>query len=122
MNMEEEDFSLANLEDAKAHLSHLQERDSMDTSGNPDKYHTRIREARERVDEIEAALKKSGVLPYSEQELLDARIDELFPKARSKDIVEYEGSRYQLKFTPKTKSRSGKSVYSWYRRWQKISE
>jgi hypothetical protein len=120
--MDEEAYTLAHLESAKADLSHLQERDSMDTSGNPDKFHTRIRQARERVDEIEAALKKSGVIPYSEQEALDARIDEQFPKAQSKDIVEYQGSSYQLRFTPKAKSRSGKSIRSWYRHWQKISE
>ena len=113
-------FTLQSLENAKSYLASLRERDSSDTSGNVDKYHTRINRARLEVDHITQHLKLSGAIPYSEKELLEMEINKLFPKARSKDIVEYLGQKYQLKFSPNTKSRSGKTVTSWSSWWQKL--
>jgi hypothetical protein len=114
-------YSLDDLVRAKAHLEDLRERDSLDTSGNVDKYHTRINRARWEVEHIEMALKSLGKLPYSEKELLEIEIDRAFPKARSREIVEFKGQKFELRFSPKTKSRSGKSVTSWNRWWQKLS-
>ncbi|MBK5933354.1 hypothetical protein C8N32_101314 [Rhodovulum imhoffii] len=114
--------TLEGLEQAKKHLERLEERDSMDTSGNPDKYHTRINSARMEVRRITESLKAQGLLPYTEQELLNHRLDEAFPKAKSREIVEFEGARYQKRFSPATKSRSGKTVTSWNQWWQKLPD
>ena len=111
-------YTLQSLENAKAHLAHLRERDASDTSGNVDKYHTRINRARWDVEHIERQLKINGLVPYSDAELLEIEIDKKFPKARSKDIVDHNGQKFQLRFSPKTKSRSGKTVTSWNRWWQ----
>jgi len=114
--------TLEGLEQAKKHLERLEERDSMDTSGNPDKYHTRINSARMEVRRITESLKAQGLLPYTEQELLNHRLDEAFPKAKSREIVEFEGARYQKRFSPAPKSRSGKTVTSWNQWWQKLPD
>lgn len=114
--------TIEGLEQAKTQLERLEERDSMDTSGNPDKYRTRINNARMEVRRITESLKAQGLLPYTEQELLNRRLDETFPKAKSRETVEFEGARYQKRFTPETKSRSGKTVTSWNRWWQKLPD
>jgi hypothetical protein len=114
--------TLDGLEQAKAHLERLEERDSMDTSGNPDKYHTRINTARMEVRRITESLKAQGLIPYSDQELLNRKLDAAFPKARSKDIVDFEGAKYQKRFSPATKSRSGKTVTSWNEWWQRLPD
>lgn len=113
-------YTLEDLERAEADLASLQERDSMDTSGNPDKYHTRINSARSEVREIERALKAAGLIPHTEQELLEQRLDAAFPKAASREEVEFEGDSYCLRFRPLSKSRSGKTVTAWHRYWQKL--
>lgn len=112
--------TLEGLEQAKAELDRLNERDSMDTSGNPDKYRTRINNARREVDRITDALKTKGVLERTEKELLNMKLDKAFPKARSKEVVEFEGTQYVLRFSPRTKSRSGKTVTSWDRSWERV--
>tara|TARA_R110000787_G_scaffold120437_1_gene231378 strand:- start:530 stop:889 length:360 start_codon:yes stop_codon:yes gene_type:complete len=117
LNLESKD----DLEEAKKNLDRLEERDSMDTSGNPDKYTTRIRQARDEVHRITESLKRQGVIPYTKKELLTQKLDAVFPKARSKDIVEYEGKRFQKRFSPATKSRSGNTVYRWNIWWEEHS-
>lgn len=114
--------TLEGLEEAKQHLDRLEERDSMDTSGNPDKYTTRICQARDEVHRITESLKRQGVISYSEKELQNRKLDAAFPNARSKDIVEFEGKRFQKRFSPATKSRSGKTVYRWNTWWQELPE
>lgn len=113
--------TMEDLELARAELATLEERDSMDTSGNPDKYHARIRAARRHVRNIEAALKASGIIPYTEEEQLEQQIDAAFPNADNHQIVEFEGARFQLRFHPLSKSRSGKTVLEWGKSWVKLS-
>lgn len=108
------------LEEAKKHLDQLEERDGMDTSGNPDKYTTRIRQARDEVHRITESLKRQSVIPHTQQELLNQKLDAAFPKARSKDVVEFEGKRFQKRFSPATRSRSGNTVYRWNTWWEEL--
>ena len=61
-------------------------------------------------------LKTNVTLPLTEQEQLNKDLDAKFPNARSKDVVEFEGKRYQLRFSPAVKSRSGR-VKEWDRTW-----
>lgn len=114
--------TLEGLEQAKEHLERLEERDSMDTSGNPDKYHTRINNARMEVRRITGSLKEQGLLSYTDQEILNRKLDAAFPRARSRDVVEFEGARYQKRFSPATKSRSRKTVTSWNQWWRQLSD
>ena len=114
--------TIEDLEQAKTELASLEERDSMDTSGNPEKYRTRIQGARRAVRNIEESLKAAGVIPSTDQEKLERLLDAAFPKARSKEIVEFEGQRYQRVFAPLSKSRSGKSIAEWHRYWVKMPD
>ncbi|WP_319825846.1 hypothetical protein [Thalassovita sp.] len=114
--------TLEGLERAKEHLERLEERDGLDTSGNPEKYHTRINAARMEVRRLTESLKAQGLIPYSDQELLNRKLDKAFPKARSKDIVDFDGAQYQKRFSPATKSRSGKTVTSWNQWWQRFPD
>jgi hypothetical protein len=115
-------LSLADLEQAKSDLAAWNKRFDDYTGNNPDKYHADIRSARERVREIESALKEAGVLPKTKHEKLESILDRMFPNARSKEIVEYEGNRYQRRFTPLERSRSKKSVTAWDKSWAKVQD
>jgi len=101
--------TIDDLQAAKADLERLTERDSMDTSGNPEN----IAAAWRWVYEIEKALKSAGALPRTEHEEMEFKLDKAFPAARSRHIVEFEGMRFQRRFRPLTKSRSDKTVSTW---------
>ena len=66
-------------------------------------------------------MKTNGTLPLTVQEQLNKDLDAKFPNARSKDVVEFEGKRYQLRFSPAVKRRSGK-VKEWDRTWVLLRE
>ncbi|MER9232909.1 hypothetical protein NKI56_12515 [Mesorhizobium sp. M0622] len=113
-------YTLADLEQAEAELAAWNRRFDDYSGNNPDKYQADIKSARARVREIEFALKADGAIPKSEHETLETMLDRIFPNARSKEIVEYEGQKYQRRFTPLERSRSRKSVTSWDKSWVKI--
>lgn len=113
-------YTLADLEQAEAELAAWNRRFDDYSGNNPDKYQADIKSARARVREIEFALKADGAIPKSEHETLETMLDRIFPNARSKEIVEYEGRKYQRRFTPLERSRSRKSVTSWDKSWVKI--
>ena len=115
-------FTLADLEQAKAELASWSRRFDDYSGNNPDKYQADIRSARGRVREIETALKEAGLIPKTEHEVLESTLDRLFPNARSKEIVEYEGQKYQRHFTPLERSRSRKSVTVWGKSWAKVRD
>ena len=105
---------------AKATLQAVQERWENYTGINPDKYRSELREARECLATIEAELKHHGLLPQTDAEHLHAALDRAFPDARTKEIVTFEGVRYQRRFYPATRSNSGKTVRSWERTWERL--
>jgi len=109
------------LNAAEERLEFLQQRDVSDTSGNPDKYHSRVNSARAEVDRIKEQLKQHGDIPYSNEELMGQKLDAAFPNAQSKEIVHFEGQEYQFKFFLLAKSRSGKTVQRWGKKWLKVS-
>lgn len=115
-------YTIDDLNAAKLRLDQLEERDSQDTSGNPEKYHTRIAHARRELYNIEKSLKAAGTVARSEQEEIEHQLDLSFPTARSKEIVEFDGERYQRRFRPLTQSRSRKSVTSWDAYWVKVTK
>lgn len=108
------------LEAAKAELARWQERSANDSSNNPNKHRSSIRSAQDRVDALTKALKASGDLLRSPQELLDSRLDAAFPNSRSRRIVLFEGRRYQRRYSPARMSISRKSVVRWNMWWEDL--
>jgi hypothetical protein len=73
-----------------------------------------------KLREIEQYLKSSGLLVMNDNEKLEAELDDQFPKATRKQIVEYKGKSYQRIFSPLEKSRSRKTVTEWGKTWIEI--
>lgn len=113
-------YTLEDLDKARAELKAWSDKWERYSGNNPNKYQSDIHSASIKVDMIEGSLKASGVIAKSEKELFEERINAAFPNARSKDIVEFEGQKYQLRFWPKRNSRSGKTVKEWDRWWEKV--
>ena len=90
-------------------------------ANNPERGRTRAMAARALVREIESALREDGTLPLSDIERLHAQLDAAFPNAKSREVVELNGVRYQRVFWPLEKSRSGKTVLSWGRSWEIVA-
>ena len=105
------------LENARRDLQKWEDRFANYSGNNPDKYQADIRAARRRVRALEDALKASGELPRSEQEQLWADLDRAFPHAKSREEVQFQGKRFQRRFFPLERSRSGKSVNEWGKEW-----
>ncbi len=55
--------------------------------------------------------------PTSEEREVTRALDELYPKAKSKTVVEYEGKKYQIKYFPVQKTADGAKVKEWGHRW-----
>ncbi len=79
-----------------------------------------MRQAHEKVADLTRALKASGVLPRTAHEILEARLDAAFPKARPKDIVTFENQRFQRWMQPATRTLSG-GVASWDKGWTQVA-
>jgi len=112
-------YSLADLEAAKAEWKSWEDRWDSYSGNNPDKYHSQREMAQAKVRAIEQYLKSAGALPLSEQEVLERDLERLFPNAKSKDVIEHRGIRYQRRFSPAARSRKG-SVTRWDKSWVAI--
>lgn len=62
-------------------------------------------------------LKTRGVIPFSDVEIISAKLKVLHPRARSNGIVEYDNQNYTCKYSPLKLSKSGKSVRKWAKYW-----
>lgn len=113
-------YSMKDLEEAREALATWRRRAENDSSNNPNKYQADITEAFIRVNEIEEHLKKTGEIPMSDIELLRAELDAKYPDAKSKDVVEHDGRRFQRRFFPLAKSASGKTVLLWGKTWDAL--
>ena len=114
-------YTMRDLDEARAAHAGIEERWANYTGNNPDKYEADRKTARRRVRAIERALKDNGTLPLTEQEALARKIDAMFPNAESKQVVEYQGKRYQRRFFPLEKSSSGE-VTEWGNEWVEVVE
>ena len=114
------ELTLEEYKAAKARLEAVQERWENYTGNNPENYRIELREARERLAAIEAELKHRELLPQTNTERLHAALDRAFPDARSREVITFEGVRYQRRFYPATRSNSGKTVRSWERTWERL--
>lgn len=68
---------------------------------------------------IETRLKSLRLLPLSEEEQTWQTLDNQFPFARSKEIVELDGLRYVRVFTPAEKDENG-NVSRWAKHWHRL--
>ena len=62
-------------------------------------------------------LKTQAILPISNVENVHSALNTLHKRTKSLDVVEYEGKKYQRKFTPLKLSKSGKMVQRWAKFW-----
>lgn len=115
-------YTMADLEKARAELTRLSDAFANDSSNNPNKYQSQIKAASRKVRHIEAALKDAGVIPLTDHEKLERELDAAFPNARSKEVVEHKGKKYQRWFYPAEKSNSGKTVHEWDKGWREVTE
>jgi hypothetical protein len=115
-------YTIEDYEEARAELRRWDERWANYSGNNPDKYQADLKAARKKVRYIELYLKDAGILPLTEQELLERHLDTAFPKARSKEVVEFNGKKNCRRFFPMEMSRSRKTVTEWGKSWEEVKE
>ncbi len=112
-------YTLNDYEAAKEELAGYEKAWEEYMGNNPDKYRSQIQQARSKVRHIEEELKTAGLLPMSEEEAFNKKLDTAFPDTQHKEVVEFEGCFYQRVYYPLAKSRSGKTVAEWGKDWRK---
>jgi hypothetical protein len=113
-------YTLDDLNKAKEELRVASDRADNSNRNNPNFGQADIRAAQTKVEIISYQLKAAGLLPKTAKEIFEEGIDAKFPNAKSKEIVEYNGKRYRLRFAPARMSRSRKSVAEWSRWWEEV--
>jgi hypothetical protein len=81
-------------------------------------YSEAAKSASKTLREMESYLKKNGLIPYSEHELLEETLNQKYPKAQTQEIITFKGLEYRKKFTPLELSKTGKSVKKWHSGWE----
>lgn len=90
------EYTLEGLERAKKELQRCADFIERYDGNNPNKGQAAYRTARRWVDLIESDLKRRGLLPYTEQELLNQKIEKAHPGIIGKGKkVEFEGKTYE---------------------------
>ena len=116
-------YTIDDLSNAKAECDEIAERWSAAYSTNrPNPLDMQAKAATKKVQEIEEDLKRRGVLPYTDRELIEESLDAAFPNAQSREIVQYNGERYQKRLYPLERSKSGKTVRKWRTEWEWLDE
>ncbi|WP_443112871.1 hypothetical protein [Herbaspirillum seropedicae] len=113
-------YSLEDLEIARKELKRWDDAFANDSSNNPEKYESQRREARRNFRLIIEELKRAGHIEKTDSEILGEELDRLYPNAKSKTIVQHNGTAYQIRYFPVERSRSRKSVNEWGHEWTAI--
>ncbi len=114
-----------NIEKPKYTLGDLERERQWDSGFGPNNPGAEARELaghHRRLREIEDYLKAEGLLEKTEEEKITEKLDKSYPNAKSKTIVEYNSKRYQIRYFPFEKSRSGKTVKEWGHAWRLVEE
>lgn len=69
--------------------------------------------------EILLFLKNNNIIPFTDVETITAQLMALYPRAKSKQLVKYNGCNYECKFLPLKLSKSGKTIRKWAKFWLK---
>lgn len=115
-------YTLDDHAKASQDLAHLQERWENYSGNNPNKYRAEIEAAKAVLTRIERSLKEAGLMARTTQEERDAALDAAFPNALTHQIVEWEGRRFQKRYTPVATSLSGKTVREWKGFWTQLTD
>jgi hypothetical protein len=110
-------YSLDDLTAAKAETQKWDDAFANDRSNNPNKYEAQRRDAEAKVRKIEETLKRQGLIPKTDADLLNEELDLLYPNAKSRTVVTHNGQRYQVRYFPLIESRSRKTVREWGHSW-----
>ena len=113
--------TILDLTEAEKELAFAEARRENYDGNNPNKNRAALSDAREKVSTLRQLLKASGELPLTDHEKLEKKLDGLYPNAQSRQIVEFEGSKYRRTFTPVSKSLSGKTVKAWNKSWLSLN-
>ncbi|MFN7111345.1 MAG: hypothetical protein ACK4M2_06880 [Brevundimonas sp.] len=113
-------YTLKDLDDARSAFEQAVAKRNNHDRANPKKFDSLVNEATLEVRKITRALKRDGVLALTDQEQLERDLDQGFPKARNRDVVDHEGRRYVRRIIPAVTSLSGKTVYDWDRHWLEV--
>ena len=113
-------YSLKDLENARAALNCCVEAFDKALPTCQDQLSAKVRAASRKVQEIESFLKMHGMIEPNPQQKLQDALENRFPNAEHRDIVEYQGKLYKLRYYPEEKCRSGWGVKKWGKRWEEI--
>lgn len=67
--------------------------------------------------EILACLKRQKIIPLSQVEIISATLEVLHKRVKNHTIVEYQGKKYERRYSPLKLSKSGKNVQKWAKYW-----
>lgn len=67
--------------------------------------------------QILAELKTQGILPLTTVEKVHSELNTLHKRTKNLDVVEYQGKKYQRRYTPLKLTKSGKMVQRWAKFW-----
>jgi len=116
-------YTIEDLNNANAELEEVAKRWSAAYSvSRPNPLDAEAKVVAERVREIEEDLKRRGVLPYTDHELIEEALDAAFPHAQSREVVLHNGKRYRRRFYPLEKSSTGKTVQTWRKAWEPLDD
>lgn len=117
-----ERYTLEDLQKAREELKFWEDRFVNTSSNNPDKFRSQIKDANRKIRRIKDSLKASGLLEKTDTEKLTQKLDSLYPNSKSRRIVTWEGDKYQIRYFPLDKSRSGKTVHEWGHEWRLVED
>jgi hypothetical protein len=115
-------YTLTDHSEAKAKLEALNAKWKNYSGNNPNKFQADIAVARAELHSIEVELKKTGELAQTPIEKRNALLDEAFPDAKSRQVVDWQGKKYIRRFSPVSTSLSGKTVKEWHKYWEDVAE
>ena len=98
IELREKMYKLEDLENARAEARKWGDAFANERSNNPNVYLAERRDAGIKVRRIESYLKEVGIIEKTDDEILTEKLDALYPNARSKTIVNFEGKRYQVSY------------------------
>jgi hypothetical protein len=111
-------YTINDLKKANAELDEIEKRWAAAYSADcPNPLDAEAKLLAGKVRDIEEDLKRRGIIPYTDHELAEESLDAAFPNAQSKEVVTYNGKRYQRRFYPIEKSKTGKTVRKWRKEW-----
>ena len=83
-------YNLDDLEKALKSFEHWSDLWSKEYAENkPNKYNLEAKKASEHLREVEEYLKSNGLLAYTDDELAQESLNDLYPSAQSRQIVTY---------------------------------